>query len=104
MSPTWARRGGWAIYLYAKEPHRVPHVAVRGPDFRANVRISDGAVLAGDLPPQVLREVRSLLADHRELAIEAFEQTLAHAFPGTLEEMLDRVTPAEEVNDDDERS
>jgi hypothetical protein len=128
MSPAWARRGGWAIYLYANEPHQVPHVAVRGPGYRANVRIVDGELLAGHLPPQVHREVRELLAAHRTLAVRAFEQTAAHAFPGTLEEMLDRAEKArrasrdprqasdpnepdvetlpynEEVNNDDERS
>lgn len=90
MSPAWARRRGWSLHLYAAEPHKVPHVQVRGGGFRANIRISDGELLAGTLPPRMLREVRQLLAEHRELATEAFEQTLRHAFPGTLEEMLER--------------
>lgn len=65
MSPAWARRGEWSLHLYAVEPHRVPHIQVRGPGYRANVRISDGDLLAGDLPPRVLREVQDLLASHR---------------------------------------
>lgn len=101
MSPAWARRGEWAIYLYANEPHQVPHVAVRGPGYRASVRIPDGEILAGHLPPQVLREVRKLLTAHRTLAVKAFEQTVARAFPGTLEEMLDPLGARRTLNPND---
>lgn len=88
MSPVWASQHGWSLYLYADEPHRVPHVQVRGADFRASIRISDGAVLAGAAPPRVIREVRVLIARHRDLATEAFHATLDHRFPGTLDDML----------------
>jgi hypothetical protein len=93
MSPAWARRGSWALYLYFSEPHQVPHVAVRSGSDRASVRISDGAVLAGHLPPKVLREVQELLDEYRALATEAFLTTAAADFPGTLEEMLERARP-----------
>jgi hypothetical protein len=42
-------------------------------------------MLAGRLPPKVLREVQDLLSSHRSLATMAFHATLDHAFPGTLE-------------------
>jgi hypothetical protein len=106
MGPAWARRGSWSLYFYFSEPHQVPHVAVRSGEHRASVRISDGEVLAGELPPRVLREVRALLAAHRDLAAEAFATTVALDFPGTLEEMLERAAPdpdTEEVNDDEQR-
>ncbi len=45
-----------------------------------------GEVLAGELPPRVLRTVQALLAEHREAALAAFSATLDHRFPGTLEE------------------
>jgi hypothetical protein len=104
MSPAWARRAGWVLYFYFAEPHQVPHVAVRAGYDRASIRISDGAVLAGELPPKVLREVRTLLAAHRELALEAFLTTAASDFPGTLEAMLERArheTDGEEVLGDE---
>ena len=106
MSPAWASNRGWSLYLYADEPHRVPHVQVRGAGFRASIRITDGAVLAGAAPPKVLREVRALLAQHRDLAVAAFHATLEHSFPGTLDDMLARNAGAETVKketDDDER-
>ena len=52
----------------------------------------------------MLREVRALLAAHRDLAALAFATTVAFDFPGTLEEMLERATSGadtEEVDDDD---
>ena len=101
----WATHRGWSLYLYADEPHRVPHVQVRGAGFRASIRISDGEVLAGDAPPRVVREVRLLLARHHDLATEAFHATLDHRFPGTLDTMLARPTsgPFGMEEDNDER-
>lgn len=106
MRPTWARRAGWSLHFYFSEPHQVPHVAVRSGEHRASIRISDGELLAGDLPPRVLREVQALLTAHRALAAEAFATTVAFDFPGTLEEMLERATPdndTEEGDDDEQR-
>lgn len=106
MTPAWARRGGWSLHFYFSEPHLVPHVAVRSGEHRASIRLFDGEVLAGELPPRVLREVRALLAEHQDLAADAFATTVASDFPGTLEEMLERATPdadTEEVDNDEQR-
>ncbi len=62
-----------------------PAVDVRKGEEHATVDVLTGEVLAGQLPPRVLRAVQSLLADNREAAIFAFNETLAHQFPGTLE-------------------
>jgi hypothetical protein len=67
-----------------------PHVDVRGPGFNATLDIETGEVLAGRLPVAGLRAVQALLSDHRSHALEAFERTLAHDFPGTLEQQLER--------------
>lgn len=93
MSPAFAsgeRR--WTIYFYAEERHRLPHAAVRGPGFAFTVRLADGAVLAsrGNVPARVAREVQELIAQHRELFIQAFLDTLDHRFPGTLDEAIER--------------
>lgn len=85
MSPRWAKVAGYGLYFYAAERHRRPHVDVRRGGEHATVDVLTGEILAGELPPRVLRAVQELLSDHREAAIEAFNATLDHRFPGTLE-------------------
>ncbi len=58
MSPRWATVAGYGLYFYAAERHR---------------------------RPRALRAVQALLADNREAALRAFNATLEHRFPGTLE-------------------
>lgn len=84
MSPRWASVAGYGLYFYAAERHRRPHVDVRRGGEHATVDVLTGELLAGELPPRVLRSVQSLLADHREAAVLAFNATLEHRFPGTL--------------------
>ena len=42
-----------------------PHVHVKGPDFAAKVRLSDGELIAGDAPNKVLREARRWIEGNR---------------------------------------
>ena len=76
MSPRWATVAGYGLYFYAAERHRRPHVDVRKGEEHATVDVLTGEVLAGNLPPRVLRAVQSLLANNREAAIFAFNETL----------------------------
>lgn len=46
-------------------------------------------MLAGQLPAKQLRQVRRLLEEHRELALEAFQRAFRHEFPSTLEQQLE---------------
>lgn len=89
MSPHWASIGSMKLYFYGAEPHRRPHVDVRGPGFNATLDVQTGEVLAGQLPTKQLRQVRQLLKKHQELALEAFDRALRHDFPGTLEQQLE---------------
>ena len=88
MSPRWATVGRVGLYFYGAERHRRPHVDVRGPGFNATLDLHTGEVLAGELPRSELRQIRQLLGEHRDLALEAFYRTLNHEFPGTLREQL----------------
>lgn len=76
MSPRWATVAGHHLYFYAQERHRRPHVDVRGPDGNASIDISTGEVLAGELPPRVIRAVRQLIEAHRVEAQAAFQAAL----------------------------
>ncbi len=42
-----------------------PHVHVKGPDFAAKIRLSNGDLIAGDAPNRVLREARHCLEGNR---------------------------------------
>lgn len=85
MSPRWATVSGYGLYFYAEERHQRPHVDVRRGAEHATLDVITGEVLAGELPPRVLKAVRTLLSAHREEAVEAFHATREHRFPGTLE-------------------
>jgi hypothetical protein len=85
VSPRWATVAGYGLYFYAGERHRRPHVDVRRGGEHATLDILSGEILAGELPPRVLRAVQRLLAENREAALRAFNEALAHRFPGTLE-------------------
>lgn len=85
MSPRWATVAGYGLYFYSAERHRRPHVDVRRGAEHATVDLLSGEILAGELPPRVLRAVRALLSDRRDAAVAAFNATLDHRFPGTLD-------------------
>jgi hypothetical protein len=42
-----------------------PHVHVKGSDFAAKMRISNGDLLAGDAPNKVLKQARRWIEQHR---------------------------------------
>lgn len=76
---------GYGLYFYYGERHRRPHVDVRRGSDHATVDIVTGEVLAGQLPPTVLRAVRDLLTSHQQQALEAFHAALEHRPPGRLQ-------------------
>lgn len=89
MSPRWATVAGYGLYFYAEERHQRPHVDVRRGSEHATLDVQTGELLAGELPPRVLKAVRALLAAHRDEAVEAFHATRAHRFPGTLDTAME---------------
>lgn len=51
-----------------------PHVHVKGADYAAKVRISNGDLLAGDAPGRILREARRWIAEHRAELLELWDE------------------------------
>jgi Domain of unknown function (DUF4160) len=43
-----------------------PHVHVKGPDFAAKLRLSNGELIAGEAPGKVLRQARRWIAANRQ--------------------------------------
>ncbi len=86
MSPRWAQVGNAGLYFYAGEPHQRPHVDVVGPDYDVKIALDNLERLdqSGKVPRTTLRKVDQLLTAHRQLALDAFEATRRHQFPGTL--------------------
>jgi hypothetical protein len=55
--PTIAYFLGIAVRMYYND-HGMPHIHVRYQGYRARVRLSDGQLIDGKLPPTVVRLVR----------------------------------------------
>jgi hypothetical protein len=62
--PEIARFGGFNLLMFFQDENP-PHVHIKGSDFAAKMRISNGDLLAGDAPNKVLRQARRWVAEHR---------------------------------------
>jgi len=56
--------GSFKLLMFFQDENP-PHVHIKGADFAAKVRISNGELLAGDAPGKVLREARRWIEEHR---------------------------------------
>jgi len=63
--PVVADFGGYKITMY-HEDHNPPHIHVIGPDFQAKVRIADGAIFAGAIPPRHRRDALAWSAANQD--------------------------------------
>jgi hypothetical protein len=62
--PEIARFGGVKLLMFFQDENP-PHVHIKGSDFAAKMRISNGDLLAGDAPDKALRQARRWLEEHR---------------------------------------
>jgi hypothetical protein len=51
-----------------------PHVHIKGPDFAAKIRLSNGELIAGNAPNRVLREARRWLQEHRSELLQLWNE------------------------------
>ena len=71
--PTVADFGAFKITMYFGD-HNPPHFHVVSADFAAKVRIDDLTILAGSLPPNVLRRVRDWAEGNRETLEKSWQE------------------------------
>jgi len=62
--PEVKRFGGFKLLMFFQDENP-PHVHIKGADFAAKLRISNGEVLAGAAPGKVLRQTRGWIEEHR---------------------------------------
>jgi Domain of unknown function (DUF4160) len=56
--PEIKRFSGFKLRMFFQDENP-PHVHIKGPDFAAKIRLSNGDLIAGDAPNRVLRETRA---------------------------------------------
>jgi hypothetical protein len=62
--PEIKRFGRFKVLMFFQDENP-PHVHIKGIDFAAKVRISNGDLLAGDAPSRVLKQMRRWLEENR---------------------------------------
>jgi hypothetical protein len=66
--PTISMFYGILVMMYFRDVdnHQSPHIHVEYQDFNAVLKIPDGELLSGDLPPKKLKMVQVWMAIHEE--------------------------------------
>ena len=62
--PEIKRFSGFRLLMFFQDENP-PHVHIKGSDFAAKIRLSNGELIAGDAPNRVLRQTRRWLEEHR---------------------------------------
>jgi Domain of unknown function (DUF4160) len=70
--PEIRRFGGFKLLMFFQDENP-PHVHIKGADFAAKIRISNGDLLAGDEPNRVLRR-RQWIAIHQAELLELWDE------------------------------
>ena len=62
--PEIKRFSGFKLLMFFHDENP-PHVHIKGPDYAAKVRLSNGDLIAGDAPNKALREARRWIEANR---------------------------------------
>ena len=62
--PEIKRFSGFKLLMFFQDENP-PHVHIKGPDFAAKIRLSNGDLIAGSAPKRVLREARFWIEENR---------------------------------------
>ena len=71
--PEIERFGAFKLLMFFQDENP-PHVHIKGADFAAKIRISNGDLLAGDAPNRVLRRARQWIAIHQAELLELWDE------------------------------
>jgi hypothetical protein len=71
--PEIRRFGGYKLLMFFQDENP-PHVHIRGVDFAAKIRISNGDLLAGDAPSKVLKQARRWVEEHRAELLATWDE------------------------------
>lgn len=71
--PELVRIGGFRLLMFFQDENP-PHVHIKGADFAAKIRISDGSILAGAAPSRHLRRARQWIGLHRAALLEQWNE------------------------------
>lgn len=71
--PEIRRFGGIKLLMFFQDENP-PHVHIKGADFAAKVRISDGTLLAGRASSRALRQARRWIAENRNALLEQWDE------------------------------
>ncbi|QAU24633.1 DUF4160 domain-containing protein [Dyella sp. M7H15-1] len=69
------------MYLIDNKHHHAPHIHARYAEFEASVSISEGEILAGELPKKQLRLVQAWIELHRDELIADWELAISGESP-----------------------
>jgi hypothetical protein len=71
--PEIERFGSFKLLMFFQDENP-PHVHIKGPDFVAKIRISNGGLLAGGAPNKILRQARRWVEEHRAELLVLWDQ------------------------------
>lgn len=69
------------MYLLDEQHHHLPHLHARYAEFEASIDLSDGEVLAGQLPRKQLRLVQAWIELHRDELMADWELARSGELP-----------------------
>ena len=67
--PEIRRFGSFKLLMFFQDENP-PHVHIKGADFAAKIRISNGDLLAGNAPNRVLKQARRWVEEHQAELVE----------------------------------
>jgi hypothetical protein len=71
--PEIARLGSVKLLMFFQDENP-PHLHIKGSDFAAKIRISNGDLLAGNAPIKVLKQARRWVAERRAELLATWDE------------------------------